>query len=283
MDNEKLNNEEELDVVEETTQAEEISAAEETADAVEEAETVEETTDETAEPETELEDVEVTEDEIAELEALDGVSPNNSGKLAAIVGGFIAVILVVVAILWYFGIINPYERGYVDISGVTLEELANQEGYSLKEYKKTYGLPFLMPKSTNENAVRNNAKLGATVAQSGMKFEDFKEYYGWGDNITEESTVGEALGETKLSVIIGAGEMDEESAQEVLASFKEYYGLGDDITSDTLYKDVREILDRKARDQRIEEEKAAEKADDDKEDETESEPEVEEKSDKDAE
>lgn len=305
MDNKKLNNEE-LEVTEETTE----EVVEEVAEDTEEvAETVEEEVIE----ETEVEGIaEVTEDaetveedevtivqiwqcpecetvcddavcsvcgaecELIEIEATAGeITEGPRKNIGAIIGGVVAVVVALAAILWYFGIINPYEIGYVDVSGVTLEELADQSGYSLKEYKKVNGLSWLMPKSTNENAVKNNIKVKTTIAQSGMAFEDFKEYYGWGDDITENSTVGKALGATKLSVILGTKDMEADMASQTLASFKEFYGFGDEVTLDTLYKDVRVAIDKKTRETRIEQEKEAEKADDEESEDEDSEAEVE--------
>ena len=200
--------------------------------------------------------------ELIEIEATAGEFDDTPRKnIGAIIGGAVAAVIVLVAALWYFGVINPYEIGYVDVSGVTLEELADQSGYSLKEYKKVNGLSWLMPKSTNENAVKNNVKVKTTIAETGMTFEEFKEYYGWGDNITENSTVGEALGETKLAIILGVKGAEEDVAEKTLASFKEFYGFGDDVTVDTLYKDVRVAIDKKTRETRIEQEKEAEKDD----------------------
>ncbi len=290
MDNEKLNNEETVEeVVEETV-------TEETVEEVAEEEIVEEIVDEPAENSEAVEEIAEEEAvnivqiwqcpkceticddsvctvcgeqcELIEIEATAGEIDDAPRKnIGAIIGGAVAAVIVLVAALWYFGVINPYEIGYVDVSGVTLEELADQSGYSLKEYKKVNGLSWLMPKSTNENAVNNNIKVKTTIAQTGMAFEEFKEYYGWGDNITENSTVGEALGETKLEIILGVKGAEKDVAEKTLASFKEFYGFGDDVTVDTLYKDVRVAIDKKTRETRIEQEKQAEKeaekADDD--------------------
>lgn len=290
MDNEKLNNEE---TVEEVT--EETVEAVETEEVAEEA-VVEEVAEESAAEETEEEVEEVSEEdaetvedeavtivqiwqcpkcetvcdeeicsacgeqcELIEIEATAGeITEGPRKNIGAIIGGAVAAVVVLVAALWYFGVINPYEIGYVDVSGVTLEELAEQGGYSVAEYKKVNGLSWLMPKSTNENAVKNNVKVKTTIEQTGMKFEDFKEYYGWDDKITENSTVGKALGETKLEIILGVKGAEAEIAEQTLSSFKEFYGFGDEVTLDTLYKDVRVAVDKKTRDTRLEQEKAAE-------------------------
>ena len=242
-------------------------------------ETTEEVTEEVAEEITEKA-VEFTEDsgEVTELKALDGVDndaeleitdeylepPKSNGKLCARICGIAAVVIVVVGVLFYTGVINPFEKGYIDISGVTLEELANESGYSLKEYKKMNGLPWYMPKSTNENAVKNNIKIKATLAQGGGEFKELKAYYGWDDSITENTTVGKALGTTKISVILGVSEMDKETANKALDSVKEIYGLGDEVTLDTPYGDVREIIDAKTRENRLKEEQEEQESNEDK-------------------
>lgn len=200
--------------------------------------------------------------ELIEIEATAGEITDGPRKnIGIIAGGIAAIVIALVAILWYFGVINPYEIGYVDVTGTNLATAADQSGLSISEYKKLNGLPWLMSKYTNENAVKNNVKVKTTIAQSGMTFEDFKEYYGWGDNVTENSTVGKALGETKLSVILGVKDVEEEIANQTLTSFREFYGFGEDVTLDTLYKDVRVAIDKKTRENRIEQEKEAEKAD----------------------
>lgn len=274
MDNEKLNNEE-LETAETTEGAAENPAevAEEVTE--EAAEVVEDSTEEAEEV---TEEAAEDSEEAAELAVLDGADgseieitdeylepPKSKGKVCAIICGIAAVVIVAVGILFYTGVINPFEKGYIDISGVTLADLADESGYSIREYKKMNGLPWYMSKSTNENAVKNNIKIKATLAQSGGEFKELKEYYGWDDSITEDTTVGEALGATKLSVILGVSEMDKETANQALDSVKEIYGLGDDVTLDTLYGDVRETIDTKTKENRLKEEQKSDNKDSDKE------------------
>lgn len=176
------------------------------------------------------------------------------GVQAAIIAvGAVVVILLAAAALFVSGIVNPYEWGYVDTTGTTLRELADETGFTVKEYKELMDLPKLMPGATHENAVNNSVKIGTVISQSGMAFDDFKQYYGWGDDVTEESTVGEALGKTKLSIILGDDE-------KTLNSFREYYHFDENVTGETLYGDVREAIDKQTRDERIEEEKSEKEA-----------------------
>ena len=249
----------------ETVQSEEV-AAEEVIEEIAAEEVVEEiTAEEVAVEEIAVEpadDDHITEADVAQVDLEELAQGATGTKAAVIAGGIAAIVLAIVALLFSTGIVNIYEWGYVDTTGVTLKELADKSGYSLSEYKKANKLPAMMHSSTFENAVNNNVKLGAIVAQSGMPLDEFKKYYGWGDDVTEKTKVGEALGKTKLSMMVG---------EESLDAFKEYYGFGDEVTVDTTYAEVRKVMDTKAKEERIKKEKEAKKA----EEEAEAEPEVE--------
>ena len=249
MDNEKLNNEEELNSVETEGTSEEVTE-------IPSEEVVEEITEEAVEGSVTEEESENT--QYTEVSSIEEPVKQSSGKVLAIVGAVVALVVVVVAGLWYFGVINPYEKGYVDVSGKNIAQAADESGYTLSEYKKMNGLPFVMSKYTNENAASNSVKLKNIIERSGSSLDDFKKQYGWDDSITEDTTVGEALGATKLSVLLGADSADEETAKQILEQFKEYYEFDENVTLDTLYKDVRNIMDEKSRQARIEEEKKQE-------------------------
>lgn len=274
MDNENLNNEEELEVTEtveevnETVLEDTAEAPAETSDNAEETETTENASGENCEnPET-----------VFEIPQSRGAS-----KVVAVVCGVLIILLIAAVAIWNTGIINPYEKGYIDISGVTLKDLADTNGFSVSEYKKMNGLPWLMPKSTNENAVKNHVTIEASLAQSGTDFESLKEYYGWDDSITEKSTVGKALGETKLSVILGVKDMDEDTANQTLDALKEFYGFGDEVTLDTLYKDVRQQIDETTKKKRLEQEQEEAEKDADEETSDEAEDKADDDEDKDSE
>ncbi len=255
MDEKKLEN---LDI--ENTEITEEEAVEEVA--VEVAEEVTEVTEEVADaPEEVIEIVaEPAEGEVIaesfDKEDVERIKPGiGAGNIAIFVAGGVVLISVLVYLLvWVTGWLNPYNLKYADTTGATIKEAAENSGYTLGEYKKTMGLPFFMPASTNENAANNSTKLSTVIERTGLPFEEYKKYYGWGDDVTEKMTVGEALGRTKISVILNDGS-DATTPEEELATFKEYYGYGDEITGDTLYQEVRKDIDKKA----VEERKAREK------------------------
>lgn len=186
----------------------------------------------------------------------------NTGAIAGIIGGIVALILVIAWVgIYSVGFLNPYNMMYIDTTGKNLSDLANENGFTVNEYKKITKLPFFMPASTSENAVNNSIKLSSIVESSGLEFKQYAEYYGWGSDITEDSTIGEGLAATKLSVILGVTDASDASFQE----FREFYGFTDEITPDTLYGEVRKRIDKKTKADRIAEEKAekVEKAEED--------------------
>ena len=136
------------------------------------------------------------------------------------------------------GIINPYEADYVDVTGRTALDIARDKGMEFDEFLKAYGLPEDMPKRTSERAVYYNVPVGKLVEKNASlgSFEELKESMGWDDTVTESTTMGEALDKTKLSYYVG---------DEQLQRFKSLYELPETVTGDTLYGEVRNIIDAK--------------------------------------
>lgn len=144
----------------------------------------------------------------------------------------------VVAALRFTGVINPYEKDYIDITGRTAADIAKSKNYKYEKFLKEYGLPEDMPKSTFERAVFYNIPVRKYVEKTpGIEsFEQLKTEMGWDDTITEDTTMGDALDNTKLSYYVG---------EEQLERFKALYGLDETVTGDTLYGEVRNIVDSK--------------------------------------
>lgn len=258
MDNEILKDD---NLNEETAVQQEEEAVEETV--TEETATEETVTEETAEP-AENDAVQSDGETVQADEVVTDAEPAKKNYaaawlVAAIFGGIIVVATLASYILLSSGVINPWAKSYIDTTGVTLEELADQSGYSVKEYKNINGLPYFMPKSTHENAVRNSMKLGALIKQSGNTIEDWRERYGWDTRIDENTTVGDALAQTPLSKVFSIG--DDENG-EYLAMIKDLFGLDDSVTADTLYGAVRDQIDQKQRETRLEQEASQSSADD---------------------
>ena len=141
-------------------------------------------------------------------------------------------------LMFITGIINPYEADYVDVTGRTALDIAKDKGMEFDEFLKAYGLPEDMPKRTSERAVYYNVPVGKLVEKNASlgSFEELKESMGWDDTVTESTTMGDALDKTKLSYYVG---------DEQLQRFKSLYELPETVTGDTLYGEVRNIIDAK--------------------------------------
>lgn len=167
------------------------------------------------------------------------------------VGALVVLIAAVVLsrVLLVTGIINPYEKDYIDVTGKTAEDIAKEKGMDYDKFLKAYGLPEDMSRKTFERAVYYNIPLRIVVKQTESieSFAELKASMGWDDSITEDTTLGDALDKTTLSNYVG---------DEQLERFKSLYELSDEVTGETLYGEVRNLVDAKEKEFR-----EAEKAD----------------------
>ena len=190
----EVNGTEEVTEAAEETVAEADEAATETAEA-DGTETVTEPTEATETAES-AEDAEATEtdgnaiaDEAEEAtEGLEGETAKDEteeegGKqslknlLIIIVAGVI-VIAAAVAVLFATGKLhlkNPYTKDYVDITGQTIGEVADQSGMEYDDFLERFGLPADMPEDTSMNAAEYNIPVGKYAELSGYSFDQLKE------------------------------------------------------------------------------------------------------------
>lgn len=161
---------------------------------------------------------------------------------------------------------NKYnDMGYIDIYGLTVQDLADAEGVSLEEYLEIYNLPADMPADTNSNAAENMMPVSVAASEatsyieylkelgilpkSVSEFEFFKLVNGMPAEVTESTPLGEARGMVKLKYIW--------ESEEDLAKYKEMYGLDESVTLETEYKDIQNAVDNYKKKQ-FEEQKAME-------------------------
>ncbi|MCH5185905.1 MAG: zinc ribbon domain-containing protein [Oscillospiraceae bacterium] len=141
---------------------------------------------------------------------------------------------------------NKYnEMGYINISGRTLEDIAGDVGMSVDEFKAEYRLPEDMTGDTYESAAFYNMPTGKIAEMYGMEFSGVAELLKLPDTVTETTPWGEAEGEAMLKNYVGEDAVD---------AFKKEYGLGDNITGDTKWKYIRNTVDQKTLEQRLEKE-----------------------------
>ena len=255
------------EIIEETTETpEEI-----TEEVIEEAdETVEESVEEISEDMKEA--VEETSDSfekvVAEVnEEVSDILPENVEKKSSLKKtiSIIVVIALVAAVL--IGIIadmtgNKYNKmGYVPVSGLTVQDIADEMGVDIAEFLAMYDLPADMPKDTTQEAAFYNIPLAKFAEMNGLDVELLKTAL----NIPAETTVtepknifekierifkpvkpepitettpwGVVLDELTLGSYVGAEQLEE---------FKIYYELDESVSVDTLYKEVREQVDKKS-------------------------------------
>lgn len=171
-------------------------------------------------------------------------------KIGVIIAVVAAVVVIAAAMITQAVGTNKYNKmGYVDTTGRTIQEIADLQGMTLSEFLTEYGLPADMPGDTNETAAQYCIPVGTMAEKNGMTFEQLKEMLKFSDEITAESTWGDAQGSLKLADYVGEDYLDE---------FKEEYNLGDDVTGETQWKDVRNVVDEASRQARLEYEKQAE-------------------------
>lgn len=229
----------------------EENAEEVTEEANEAAETVEEVVEEIAEEaEGAVSEVaEVAEDAIEA--AIEPESIKKGSKVGTIIAVVVAVVVVAAAVLTSVIETNKYNKmGYVDISGLTVQDLLDQQGMSLEDFLAMYDLPADMPADTTEAAAFYNIPMAKMAEMNGTDFATIKEALKFPETVTEETPWGVAEGELKLKDYIGDN----------LDRFKEQYGLGDEVTGETQWKEVRTVVDMAQKKAREEQKAAMEEA-----------------------
>lgn len=179
------------------------------------------------------------------------VKKSKAPVIAAVVAAvvIIAAAIIVVATGKFGEWTNKYNRGYVDTTGRTVAEVAEQIGMTYEEFLEEYGLPKDMPKNTYEAVAFYTMPAKKAADVYGIPFEQIKQMLGLPDDTDENKPWGEVEGEVKLGTYLGGADY--------VDTFKEQYGLGDEVTADTLWKEVRPIVDAKTKEQREEQEKLA--------------------------
>lgn len=160
------------------------------------------------------------------------------GVIAGVIGGIVVVAAIIIFVIFGKNIFNPYLKDYVDVSGITIAEIADKSGMELEDFLAMYDLPEDMPETTHENAAFYHIPAGKYAEMSGVEFAELKEILGWDDSITEETTIGDAFDKTKVGMRVGEDQVEE---------FKKEYNLDESVTADTLWGEIRNIVDTKTK------------------------------------
>lgn len=222
---------------EEITEATEetVEAVEEVAEEVAAEEFVEEAAEEISEETTEEPVEEVAEEPVVTEVVPEPEETKKGSKKVGIIAVIVALIVIAAAIVTSTIDFNKYNRmGYVDISGQTIGDLAEQQGITLEEFLDMYSLPKDMTADTTEAAAYYNIPVGRIAQMYGMDFETLKTTLNLGAEVVAETPWGVAEGEVTLGDYVGAENVD---------AFKAQYALGEDVTAETKWKEIRNIVD----------------------------------------
>ena len=212
-------------------------------------------------------DIQLEENTVDNNQQLNGNSNKASKKttIIAVVAAAVVVVGIVIAALFIFGgpskvlnifpSSNKYNREFVDVTGRTIEQVADQSGMDLKQFLEMYGLPEDMPADTYENAAYYSIPMEKIASKIyGIELSELREKMGIPDEIADDARWVDALDSLPLSKITSSTDFD---------AFKQRFNLGDDITPDTKYGEVRKTIDEQQMQMRIESEKQnAEQSDD---------------------
>ena len=180
-------------------------------------------------------------DEIAELrmenEALRRSCKIFKGIFAGVLAVIVAVVLAFGGMTAYKTLYNPYNHmGYYNISGMTLEEVAELSDMTLEEAKTALQLPDDVMGNTYYDVVEFLVPVSYMAEMYGADVETLKQAFSLDDSITGDSTWGEALDTMPLSIYIG----DEETLKDFIAE----YNLGEEVTGETLWGEVRKTVNK---------------------------------------
>lgn len=221
----------EIEVTETTEEVVEEIAEEAVEEVMEETETVEEVAEEVMEEETEEAPAE---------------EPKNS-KAGVIIAILVSLVIVAAAFITSLDF-NKYNRLYVDTTGKTVQDILDTTGMTLEEFLNEYGLPADMPADTTLTAAEYFIPMGKMAELNGMEIQLMKAMLGLGDDVTEETTWGDAQGKVLVVTYIGG--------EDQLEAFKAEYGFGDEVTAETTWGEIRNAVAEKQNELRAEQENA---------------------------
>lgn len=211
---------------------------------------------------------------IAESTIEDVPVKNNKGIVIGIAAALVVALLAGIAVMGFIIRKAPYNYlGYINVSGNTIQDIADMQGIELDDFLAAYNLPSDMPATTDESAAYYMIPTGVMAEMYGMDFDSFKtileipdtvksvslrhklidmisDKFNIETEINENTPWGITEGEMTLGAYVGN--------DDAIKSFKEEYNLGDNITADTQWKEVRNIIDKANLEARKEAEKMSE-------------------------
>lgn len=177
-----------------------------------------------------------------------------SGKAGAVIGIVVALVVIIAGLLvWYVNKPLPVPEE-LDMGSQTMGEIAESMETTVADLVDTWDLPGDVTEETSWTQVQNLMPLKQMATMNQMGVQALKNQLAIPDEITGEENIldkilgvfgisrykitentpfGLAKGEITLGNYIREGYLD---------AFKEEYGLGDEVTADTKWKEVRDIV-----------------------------------------
>lgn len=212
-----------------------------------------------------------------------GDAPVQSKKnhtAAAAIGIVVALVVIVAGLLiWYINKPLPMPT-YIDVNGQTLGDMAESTGMEVSEIIYMYDLPKNLTADANISQVQYMIPLKRMAVMNQMGLQSFKEQYGIPDEITGEGNFLDSIlkvfgvnrykitGDTPFGLAEGEITLNDYVGESNLDMFKEEYGLGDDVTLETKWKDVRDAVMTKQKEEYEAQQAKMDEADEDEADET---------------
>lgn len=195
--------------------------------------------------------------------AEDLVEPEKKKPVGLIVTLVVVLLLVIAGIVAIAtGIIggNKYNKmGYINYSGQTIADIAEQSGLTLEKFLEEYQLPTDMPADTTVSAAVYNMPLSVYIKTNiGVEYEEVKDMLGLPTETTPEvpkNLIEKIIskfkkeepkpidGNTPWYIVEGEMTIETYSGGDV-DGFKEFYKLGDDVTGETKIKEIRSRMNK---------------------------------------
>lgn len=247
-ENKNLENE----TLEEVT--EEVATEEVVEEVIETEDVVEEVAEDVVEAEEAIEEAaEAVSEVVEELEATEEIpeTPKKGSKIGAVIAVVVALVIIAAAVITSTMEFNKYNKlGYVDISGKTIQDIADAQGITLAEFLETYKLPADMPGDTTEANAYYSIPTSVVAEMNGLDFATLQAMLKLPEGVTEDTPWGEAEGGILLADYIGGADK--------VDAFKAQYGLGDEVTAETPWGEIRNTVDTiELEKKKVEEEAAA--------------------------
>ncbi len=105
---------------------------------------------------------------------------------------------------------NKYNRlGYVDVSGRTVAQVAEEQGMDVDEFLEQFDFTVRYAGNTTESAAYNCIPVSKMAEMYGMDCNTNKEVLKFPDDVDEDTAWGDAIGQVTLGDYVGEDNLAE--------------------------------------------------------------------------